>query len=141
MKICWLTSSSESLEVPNSAKFSAATNLETAEADDQVAGAVEVAGTAEGSLPTMRASSFAILVGRDWSEWFEELEEKWMIISSDIEKFERYATSHFTTSYLQTLENGSKKKQRRDQQVKLSSEVCKASIRGFSIGRWADVNY
>lgn len=32
----------------------------------------------------MRASSLAILVGRDWSDWLEELDEKCMSMSSDI---------------------------------------------------------
>lgn len=36
------------------------------------------------ALPTMRASSFAILVGKDWSDWLEELDEKCISMSSDI---------------------------------------------------------
>jgi hypothetical protein len=35
-------------------------------------------------LPAIRASSLAILVGKDWSDWFEEFEEKCISISSDI---------------------------------------------------------
>lgn len=38
----------------------------------------------EGTLPAIRASSLAILVGKDWSDWFEEFEEKCINISSDI---------------------------------------------------------
>lgn len=39
---------------------------------------------AEEALPTIRASSLAIFVGKDWSVWLEELEEKCINISSDI---------------------------------------------------------
>lgn len=45
---------------------------------------MEEAAAEEAALPTMRASSLAILVGRDWSDWLEELEEKCMSMSSDI---------------------------------------------------------
>lgn len=45
---------------------------------------MEEAAAEEAALPTMRASSLAILVGRDWSDWLEELDEKCMRMSSDI---------------------------------------------------------
>lgn len=38
----------------------------------------------DAALPTRRASSLAIFVGSDWSDWLEELEEKCTSISSDI---------------------------------------------------------
>lgn len=44
----------------------------------------EATVAAEEALPTMRASSLAILVGKEWSDWLEELEEKCRSMSSDI---------------------------------------------------------
>ena len=71
-----LTSSSESLEVDGSGN-SSATN------DDGGGGAAEE----EETFPAMRASSFAILVGRDWSDWLDEFDEKCNSISSDMVRF------------------------------------------------------
>jgi len=78
-----LTSSSESLEVDASAEFSTARPnfpAEGTDTEDQPGCWEEV----EEPLPTIRASNFAIFVGREWSDWFEELDEKWMSMSSDI---------------------------------------------------------
>lgn len=77
MKLSLTSSSSESLESNESASFSAAAVAPNF-------AAVETEDTAGEALPTIRASSLAIFEGRDWSDWFEELEEKWRSTSSDI---------------------------------------------------------
>lgn len=89
----FLTSSSESLEVEGSAN-SSETNFTAEETTEDQAGcccwaagctAMAAAGeAAEEALPTIRASSLAILVGKDWSDWLEELEEKCRSMSSDM---------------------------------------------------------
>lgn len=82
------TSSSESLiEVSDNPSGVEVTTLTAAEADDQTETCCCCGGLAnEGVLPVKRASSLAILSGKEWSDWLEEFEEKCITMSSDIAK-------------------------------------------------------